>query len=117
MNYVLKLEHHFDAAHKLENYEGACANIHGHRWEVVVIIEGEKLDKRGILIDFKEVKGIINQLDHCYINDKVKFNPTAENLAKAIYTKIEKYLGTLSHEPFINSVEVFESPGASIKYE
>lgn len=116
MIYNLELKHHFDAAHKLVGYEGACANVHGHRWEVIINIEGEKLNEIGILIDFKDIKKIIDQLDHCYINDKVKFNPTAENLAQAIYDKIDKYCEGLSNEPLVNYVEVFESPGASIKY-
>ena len=54
--YSLISEHSFDAAHFLKGYEGKCSNIHGHRWRVVVEIQGDALKKdshtRGMLIDF-----------------------------------------------------------------
>ena len=134
--YKLKLEHHFDAAHKLENYEGACANLHGHRWNVIIEIETEEL-LNGMIIDFKEVKGIINEFDHKTILQEkdnntnlintliseglqlvvVKFNPTAENLSKVIKERIDRYLvDKVGQENFKVSIELFESPNASIKY-
>ena len=27
---------HFDAAHFIRNYDGNCAKLHGHRWNVIV---------------------------------------------------------------------------------
>ncbi len=34
----LQYRFHFDAAHQLPNYSGKCANLHGHRWEVEVVV-------------------------------------------------------------------------------
>ena len=36
----LRIKSKFSAAHKLPNYNGDCANLHGHTWKVVFEIEG-----------------------------------------------------------------------------
>jgi len=111
--YVLKLKHHFDSAHKLYlSYESLCQNIHGHRWEIIINIQAEELNKDGMIIDFKKLKSIINNLDHCYLNDKLNFNTTAENMAKYLYDEIKSI-----DERFKKiKIELFESPEASIVY-
>jgi 6-pyruvoyltetrahydropterin/6-carboxytetrahydropterin synthase len=128
--YNLKLKHHFDAAHKLENYDGPCHNLHGHRWDVLVEIETDSL-KNDMIIDFKKLKAIINKLDHVTIiqnkieNEKLidvmfesgllfyltEFNPTAENLVLHLKNLILKEIGNK-----VNNIKVtlYESPEASI---
>lgn len=111
--YTLKLKHHFDSSHKLcLDYESPCQNIHGHRWIVQIEIKSEILNENGMIIDFKHLKNIINELDHQHLNHLVKFNPTAENLSKYIYDKIKEF-NKLSDI----SITIWESPEASIKYE
>lgn len=82
----------FSAAHFLNDYIGKCRNMHGHTWEVEMIIDyipkefmnGSEV-LHGMLIDFGNMKNIIDNLfDHKTINDIVTFNPTAENLAAFI---------------------------------
>lgn len=109
--YKLKLKHYFDAAHKLElDYPSKCQYLHGHRFSVVVEIEAEKLNKNGMIIDFTEIKQIINNLDHTCLNEVLDFNPTAENLACYLQEEISKKVkGRVQ-------VTVFESPNASITY-
>jgi 6-pyruvoyltetrahydropterin/6-carboxytetrahydropterin synthase len=73
----------FDAAHKLEGYEGDCSRLHGHTYKLIVTCSGE-VDASGMIIDFKKIKEIIKEkilskLDHSYINDTIK-NPTCENI-------------------------------------
>jgi len=73
----------FDAAHKLPNYNGKCANLHGHTWKLIVSLEGE-IKENGMIVDFKELKDkvnekVIDKLDHSYLNDAIS-NPTCENL-------------------------------------
>lgn len=91
----------FSAAHRLLNYNGSCANLHGHTWEVEIWIEGDSLDKCGMLRDYRDVKGYIKErFDHRTILNKddplmamtsalgevtsMEDNPTAENLAALI---------------------------------
>lgn len=108
---------HFDAAHFIRNYDGKCANLHGHRWNVVVCIEGEKLNDMGMLIDFSEVKQAMRKsitlLDHSLLNDLPAFgpeglNPTAENLAQFLYMKLKNEL--LLTEKYLAWVKIYESP-------
>ena len=47
--------------------------MHGHNWKVQVVIEGEKLDETGMLVDFLDVKSfmgeILDRLDHQFLNE------------------------------------------------
>lgn len=90
----------FAAGHSLRNYHGKCENVHGHNYRVEVTFQGERLDGAGLLVDFLEVKALMNKvidyLDHQYINDLKPFdelNPSAENLAKYFHDEIRAGLG------------------------
>ena len=114
--YSLELKYHFDSSHQLKlDYPSACQNIHGHRWNIVVGIRSEVLDKNGMIIDFKHLKGVIDRLDHKHLNDVVKFNPTAENISKYLYDEIKNVMFE-KEIPAMLKVTVFESPDASITY-
>lgn len=90
--YEVMVESNFSAAHQLRDYNGKCENIHGHNWKVQVWIRGKSLQPNGILIDFYELKEILDlavkQLDHSNLNELEIFktrNPTAENVACHLY--------------------------------
>jgi len=92
--YRLKIESSFDAAHKIEGYKGKCSRLHGHSYKVEVFVAGKKLDKIGLLVDFKDLKDklnrIIEKLDHNYLNDiKEIGSPSAENISKYIFNKLK----------------------------
>lgn len=113
----------FDSAHKLNNYEGACASTHGHRWTLRVVIEGEVNPETDMLIDFKYLKSIvntsvINKLDHKFLNEIVSFNPTAENLSKYIYEQLKFALFFEGLRDRVNLVEVqlWETPDCCVTY-
>jgi len=97
--FSLKVTESFSAGHQLKGYRGKCEAVHGHNFKVEVMVEGDQLDKCGLLIDFKLLKklldGVLDKLDHTLLN-KVppfnKINPSAENLAKYIFEKLEKKL-------------------------
>ena len=102
-NRQLIIKRHFDAAHKLENYEGDCADLHGHRWEVEFYITIETLDN-GIGFDFMTVKKSLDQIlpDHKYLNDIIS-QPTAENIAEFMFNEAAKLYP-------IKKVVVWETP-------
>ena len=111
--YILKTEQSFDSAHFLSGYEGKCANIHGHRWRVIIEVKTEQLAKdqqlRGMYVDFSTLKADLlketEKLDHALIVEEgslkektiealkeenfkmimVDFRPTAENFSKYFY--------------------------------
>ena len=94
----------FCYGHRLINYNGKCANLHGHNGRAIIVIESPTLDTRGMAMDFSDIKlhiskWIDDHLDHqmllhredpivaamqefaqpCFLMDE---NPTAENIAK-----------------------------------
>lgn len=110
------VEGSFDAAHQLVGHAGPCENLHGHTWKVQVHVSGGKLNKLGMVMDFKELKSLlqsaISVLDHTNLNTIVYFkkvNPTSENVAKYIFDQISKKTDVVK-------VTVFESPITSASY-
>lgn len=71
-------------AHKLSlSYESKCENLHGHNWIVTVYCAAKELNRDGMVCDFKHIKDKIHgYLDHSCLNEKLDFNPTAENIAR-----------------------------------
>lgn len=119
--FELTIRDHFDAAHFLKNYQGKCAKIHGHTWEVEVKIQGKELDQIGMMVDFsilkKNLKEIVEKLDHILINDLLHFqetNPTAENISAYIGNELAGLIKTYPVKLF--SVTVWESPRAAATY-
>ena len=99
----------FCYGHRLIHYEGKCRRLHGHNGRVEIEIQGESLDRRGMLTDFSDIKRLMKQwidenLDHRMIlkaDDPlagvlrergepvyaIADNPTAEAIARLIYLK------------------------------
>ncbi|MEE4197658.1 MAG: 6-carboxytetrahydropterin synthase [Bacteroidales bacterium] len=114
-------EFNFEIAHALWNYDGACANIHGHSYKMFVTVLGEPIadernPKNGMVIDFGDLKRIVHSeiihpLDHAIIireeaakslnclENKMftkqyitSYQPTCENLVEDFAQKIMKKL-------------------------
>ena len=118
------IEAHFDAAHFIRNYQGKCSQLHGHRWNIVVCVEGSELDDLGMLVDFSEIKknvrAALELLDHRLLNDLAPFgpegvNPTAERLAQYLYREFKPDLNLNAKR--LVWVKVFESPDAWAIYK
>ena len=112
---------HFEMAHALWNYDGPCKNIHGHSYKLNVTVIGQPINdnnspKFGMLIDFSDLKQIVNSqivevFDHAFVfkkNEKVEailkdekifgkklildYQPTSENLVVDFAKKIKNHL-------------------------
>lgn len=97
--FEVTVEQTFAAAHALREYKGKCENVHGHNYRVQVTVEGEKLNRIGLLVDFVDLKRVvrevIGELDHQFINELEPFtvlNPSAENMAKYLYDEVNERL-------------------------
>jgi len=124
---------HFETAHAIYGYQGACKNIHGHSYELQVTIaadnsEDDFIDAPGFIVDFKEIKqivkaNIVEQFDHKLILSEAfikankaitnqqnlivwKYEPTAEN----ILIHIKKILfGLLSKNLKLVHLKLYET--------
>ncbi len=114
-------EFNFEIAHALWNYDGPCANIHGHSYRMFVTVIGEPLNnesdpKNGMVIDFGDLKKIVNEqivypMDHAVTLSKkaakslscldnqmftkqyiVDYQPTCENMVIDFVEKIKSQL-------------------------
>lgn len=89
--YVIRKQFSFSAAHHLRGLppEHPCSRPHGHNYRVEVVLADYATNKVGFVRDYRELdelKEILNRdWDHRDLNEQVKFNPTAENLAQYLY--------------------------------
>lgn len=69
----------FDCAHMLSGHKGACKNLHGHTYKLLVTVSADELQfldesSKGMIMDFKDLKEIVNQeiiskFDHAFVTD------------------------------------------------
>ncbi|HUS57199.1 MAG TPA: 6-carboxytetrahydropterin synthase QueD [Planctomycetota bacterium] len=118
--YELVYETHFAAAHHLRGYSGSCERLHGHNWKVIVLVRAAQLNELGMVLDFRDVKahvdGLLNSLDHEYLNDLAPFtvaNPTTENIAKWVFDELGKLLPKAVS---VRKVTVWESERCGASY-
>jgi len=121
--FEVAVEQSFASAHALRNYKGRCENVHGHNWKVRVVIEGEKLDATGMLVDFLDVKSfmgeILDRIDHQFLNEIPPFdvvNPSAENIAEYFYQQMSGRLAETPVPVRIREVKIWETEIQSATY-
>jgi 6-pyruvoyltetrahydropterin/6-carboxytetrahydropterin synthase len=121
--FEVAVEQSFASAHALRNYKGRCENVHGHNWRVRVVIEGEKLDATGMLVDFLDVKSfmgeILDRIDHQFLNEIPPFdniNPSAENIAEYFYQQLTGKFAETPVPVRIREVKIWETEIQSATY-
>jgi len=84
----------FDAAHSLPGYQGKCAHMHGHTYQVEIVVEGD-VGENGFVMDFYQIKriiaGALQELDHSCLN-QILPNPTAESIAQWLADRLARDL-------------------------
>ena len=84
---------------------GKCSNPlgHGHNYTVEVTVRGAVNPATGMVLDLKELKALLDReviqpMDHKFLNKEVSAfaekNPTTENLAIEIWTRLAPKLST-----------------------
>ena len=122
-HFEVTIQTHFCAAHALRDYKGSTEPTHGHNFSVDVTVSGPKVDKSGILVDFLDLKPLIDEemgrLHYGFLNERVpefaegKLSPSAENIAYVLFTRLKK---GLPKGVKMKSVRVGESPGCFASY-
>jgi 6-pyruvoyltetrahydropterin/6-carboxytetrahydropterin synthase len=82
----------FETAHAIYGYQGPCAHIHGHSYELHVRVaaeenEAEYIGGTGIIIDFKDLKAlvqtaVIKKLDHKLVLSREYLAATTNSFAE-----------------------------------
>jgi 6-pyruvoyltetrahydropterin/6-carboxytetrahydropterin synthase len=108
---------HFEAAHDLPTFPDGhkCRRLHGHSFRFDVIVAGEVAPEKGYLIDYGEIKQVVDpivrRLDHYYLNEIGGLeNPTSEMIAKWIWEQIKPVL------PLLAEVVVHETCTSRCEY-
>ena len=120
----------FETGHALYGYDGKCKNVHGHSYKLSVTVIGQPIidtsnPKYGMVIDFGDLKKIVNkevvdEFDHATVFNKttphlelaqelikhghkvilVDYQPTSENMvadfAEKISNKLPEYVKLFS---------------------
>jgi 6-pyruvoyltetrahydropterin/6-carboxytetrahydropterin synthase len=118
--FTVSVEMGFRASHQLTLPDGSKEATHRHNWSVTADVAGEKLDNMGVVMDFRRLRaalgGIIAELADLPLNDIGYFqsnNPSAENVAKYIYDKLQARLpGGIE----LQGIKVGEEPGCWAKF-
>lgn len=132
----------FEMAHALRGYDGPCRQIHGHSYKLYITISGTPISdpsspKLGMVIDFSDLKQIINRLiiepyDHALIvreggdEDLMRsmrgewqkiietpYQPTCENMVIAFAEAIAR---ELPQSVKLRQVKLYETENACATY-
>ena len=118
--YKITKEFSFCASHQLNGLPEThpCTRLHGHNYIVRVELKSKELNPIGFVIDYRALepikKWIDETLDHQHLNNILKFNPTAENMAKSFFTQFKYLLGF--NGKYLSAVEVSETPKTNARY-
>jgi 6-pyruvoyltetrahydropterin/6-carboxytetrahydropterin synthase len=111
----------FSAAHLLAEIGGKCEELHGHNFKTEITVAAKELNQTGLLIDFRFLKkilgDILEDIDHKNLNDLNFFagmNPSAENIAKYIFEKMDSRVKTAGVN--MVRVKIWESENAAVTY-
>ena len=122
----------FCYGHRLLDYDGKCKHLHGHNGRLEIEVSSDRLDARGMVVDFGEVrqaaKGWVDaHLDHrmvlCERDPAIPAlrglgeplhvmadNPTAENIARLVFDHLRE------DGLDVDEVRLWETPDAFASY-
>lgn len=115
--FTITKEFSFAASHQLSGLPEThpCARLHGHNYVVIVELQAKYTDETGFVFDYRNldaVKTFIDEaFDHRHLNDCLDFNPTAENIARALFNEFSAFV------PYLKSVSVKETDKTCARYE
>ncbi len=141
MIYITKI-FSFEAAHALKDYNGACANIHGHSYRLEVSIaprtDSVAIEEDGMVWDFNNLKKVVretllNRFDHSLLLNSssdtslletlkghfekvllLPFQPTSENLVQHFASLLKT---SLPKHLRLKRIVLYETATSFVTYE
>ena len=117
MRIELRKTFQFEAAHLLPHLPRShkCRRLHGHSFQVEIVVAGECDSKLGWLMDYADISSafrpVRKRLDHFYLNEiRGLENTTSENIAAWIWRRLKPRL------PLLMEVVVAETCTAKCVY-
>jgi 6-pyruvoyltetrahydropterin/6-carboxytetrahydropterin synthase len=90
--YTIARRFSFSASHTIGDLppDHLCARLHGHNYEIVIVLQSPTLDAAGFVRDFNELAAagefISETFDHKHLNDVLGHNrTTTEVISKWVY--------------------------------
>lgn len=121
--YRIGVTRRFDAAHRLEGHPGPCSRLHGHTWAVEAVYSSHEVGPGAMVLDFGDARRMLDEViekyDHRCLNEIPPFDterPTAENVARVVYTILLAGLERGGHPVDLVRVTVWESAEAWASY-
>ncbi|MHC4557353.1 MAG: 6-pyruvoyl trahydropterin synthase family protein [Planctomycetota bacterium] len=118
--FTISVETHFRASHQLTLQDGSKEPVHHHNWSVTADVSSDKLNSMGLVMDFNQLKALIDKTIAAFDNralDRISYfqqnNPSAENVAKCIYEKLQIKLPKGIE---LRNIRIVEEPGCSAKF-
>jgi len=110
----------FKAQHQLTFSDGVQEPLHEHDWKVRVAVSSEKLNTDDLVMDFEELKLILEGILQDFRTRRLETiphfeqrNASAENVASVLYGQIQPKLPETVN---LDYVEVTEAPGCKVRF-
>jgi len=103
----------FESSHFYRNFGGKVENLHGHNYEIWVILRGDTNDYDMIMnvSDLKRLmEPIISYYDHRLLNNLPEFqgkNPTVEVISEVIFNRVSKIIENLFAVKVYEDYDIF----------
>jgi 6-pyruvoyltetrahydropterin/6-carboxytetrahydropterin synthase len=118
--FTISVQTSFRASHQLALSDGLKEPTHSHNWAVTAGISSDTLNNMGMVMDFGQLKSALEEIVSEFNNislDRIDYfgrnNPSAENVAKYIFNKLEQMLPKGLK---LRNIKVEEEPGCSAEF-
>jgi 6-pyruvoyltetrahydropterin/6-carboxytetrahydropterin synthase len=118
--FAISVDTQFQASHRLVLADGSKEPVHSHNWSVTADVSSDRLNSMGLVMDFNQLRAMIDNIVAEFSGKRLdknnyfqRHNPSAENVAKYIYEKLEPALpeGVRLHQ-----IKVVEEAGCRAKF-
>ena len=94
MSHTITKEYRCEIAHRLINYNGKCAHLHGHSYVFELAVRGE-LDQRAMVADYADIKAAMKEVLEPYDHACILHSHDPLVMAKELQTSTDGSISRL----------------------